>query len=273
VPRKVPRSVRRGVFGRDPEAYDRARLAYPPRVYEILTTRCGLLPGAAVFEIGPGTGIATRELLRLGADPLTLVEPDRRLARYLRDSIGSRGGRVTLTAARFERASLPEAVFDLGVAATSFHWLPERLALRKIARALRPGGWWATWNNHHGDPGRPSPFHRAIQPLYRELARGRGVVPGIGRQKASAAKDRRNRLHALKTVGRFDRVSREDIRWTVTMRTARVTALWASFSDIATLPPRTRDRFLRELGRVSDEEFGGQVAFPILTPIYTARRA
>jgi len=57
------------------------------------------------------------------------------------------------------------------------------------------------------------------------------------------------------------------------MRTARVTALWASFSDIATLPPRTRDRFLRELGRVSDEEFGGQVAFPILTPIYTARRA
>ena len=58
-------------------------------MFEILASRCGLRPGAAVFEIGPGTGIATRELLRLGADPLTVVEPDRRLVGFLLRSISA----------------------------------------------------------------------------------------------------------------------------------------------------------------------------------------
>ncbi|MGA7861056.1 MAG: class I SAM-dependent methyltransferase [Thermoplasmata archaeon] len=270
--KKALRRVRRGVFGRDPTAYDRARLAYPERVYEILTTRCGLHPGAAVFEIGPGTGIATRELLRLGASPLTLVEPDRRLARYLIDSLGSRGGRVKVSIERFEDAALSAGGFDLGVAATSFHWLPERLALRRVARALKPGGWWATWNNHHGDAYRPSPFHRALQPLYRELSHGRGVVPGGGQTKASAASDRRNRLRALESVNKFDHISREDIRWTVTLATSRVRALWGTFSDVVTLASKKREWFLTELGRIVDEQFGGEVSLPMLTPIYTARR-
>ena len=273
VRKKVPRRIRKGVFGRDPEAYDRARLGYPTRVYEILTTRCGLRPGAAVFEIGPGTGIATRELIRLGAGPITLIEPDRRLARYLEASLRAAGGHVKVTVRPFERTTLSAADFDLGVAATSFHWLPEGLALRRVARALRPGGWWATWSNHYGDPYRPSPFHRALQPLYRELSGGREVVPGGKRARASAARDRKHRLHALESVGEFDRISREDIRWTATLGTVRAKALWATFSDIVTLPSNQRDWFLAELGKIVDERFHGEVTFPMLTPIYTARRA
>jgi SAM-dependent methyltransferase len=269
VPKRIPRQVRRGVFGRDPEAYDRARLAYPKRVYEILTTRCGLRPGASVLEIGPGTGIATRELLRLGANPVTLVEPDRRLVRYLVDSLGSLGGSVKISIGPFERAALPIEGFDLGVAATSFHWLPERLALRKVARALKPGGWWATWNNHHGDPYQPSPFRRALQPLYRELSQGR---VGWLQTKASATRDRKNRIRALEAVGRFDEISREDIRWRVSLETARVTALWGTFSEIVTLPSRKRAWFLSELGRVADEQFDGKVELHMLTPVYTARK-
>ncbi|MGI0155279.1 MAG: methyltransferase domain-containing protein, partial [Thermoplasmata archaeon] len=240
---------------------------------------CGLAPGAAVFEVGPGTGIATRELLRRGAGPLTLVEPDRRLARYLVRSLGPRADRVTVEVVPFERARLPVHGFELGVAASSFHWLPERLALRRIARALRRGGWWATWNNHPGDPARSSAFHRALQPLYRELSPGDrrftidgGGGPGSRRSRAAVVKDRRDRMAALRSVGAFDRISREDFRWTVTLPTARVTGLWRSFSDIAILPPRARARFLAGLGRVADEEFGGAVTFPMLTPLYTARR-
>ena len=200
---------------------------------------------------------------------MTLIEPDRRLARYLMGSLGPYAGRVRVSIAPFERAALSAGSFDLGVAATSFHWLPERLALRKIARALRPGGWWATWNNHHGDPYRPSAFHRALQPLYRELSGGR-----VGREytKTSAARDRRDRLRALESVGRFDDISREDVRWSVTLATAHVTALWGTFSDIVTLSPRRREWFLAELGRIADEQFGGEVTFPMLTPVYSARR-
>src|SRR5207237_10029841 len=73
----------RRLFGADPGGYDRARPDYPSRVYEILTERCGLRPGPATLEIGPGTGLATRRLLALGADPLVAVESAERLAEYL----------------------------------------------------------------------------------------------------------------------------------------------------------------------------------------------
>jgi SAM-dependent methyltransferase len=269
--RRIPRTVRSSVFGRNPEAYHRARLGYPKRVYEILTTRCGLAPGAAVFEVGPGTGLASRELLRFGANPLLLVEPDRRLARYLAGALHPALDRVRFVSERFERARLDAGAFDLGVAASSFHWTPERRALRKVARALRSGGWWAMWNNHHGDPYRPSAFHRALQPLYEELSGQRHRTIGMSPKKTRRM-HHRERLAAFRSVGSFDRISREDVRWNVVLTTARTQALWGTFSDVLVLPARTRRWFLAELGRVSDEQFGGKVRIPMLTPIYTARR-
>jgi SAM-dependent methyltransferase len=269
VGRPVPRRIRRGVFGRDPAAYARARLPYPARVFEILEERCGLRPGAAVFEIGPGTGIATRELLRRGARPLTLIERDLRLVRYLRASLPARSPGLTIRAGPFESVRLAPASFDLGVAATSFHWLPERQALRKVARTLRPGGWWASWNTHHGDPYRPNPFGRALRPLYRELSpHGSGRGPA----RAAALKDARGRLRALKDVGRFDEISREEVHWSATLTASHARALWGSFSDVVTLPPAKRARFLDGLERVATDEFGNRVELAVLTPVYTARR-
>jgi hypothetical protein len=87
-----------------------------------------------------------------------------------------------------------------------------------------------------------------------------------------AARDRQRRIAAIKSVGKFDRVSREDIHWSVVLDTARVSALWATLSDVLILAPKTRRRFLSELGRVVDEQFGGAVEIPVLTPLYTARR-
>jgi SAM-dependent methyltransferase len=206
--------------------------------------------------------------LKLGADPLTLVEPDHRLARYLVKRLGPHDGRVTIEADSFERVRLARGGFDLGIAATSFHWLPERRALRKVARTLRPGGWWATWNTHHGDPSRPSAFRDATRSLYDELA-GR-AIPNPTR--ARTWKYRSQRLGALESTGEFDRIACEDIRWSVRLRTPHVQALWGTFSDVVTLRPRRRAWFLEELGKVVDQQFGGEVEIPVLTPIYTARR-
>ena len=46
--------------------------------------------GAPVVEIGPGLGALTEALLRRGIGPLTLIERDQRLARYLRREFGER---------------------------------------------------------------------------------------------------------------------------------------------------------------------------------------
>ncbi len=79
----------REAFGLDPGNYHTARPGYPEWVYELLCERCGLQPGAATFEIGAGTGIATRRLLELGANPLVAIEPNSSLADFLCDTIPS----------------------------------------------------------------------------------------------------------------------------------------------------------------------------------------
>jgi len=60
-------SYGRQAFGADPARYHVARPAYPDWVFEILRDRCGLKHDTATFEIGPGTGTATRRLLDFAA--------------------------------------------------------------------------------------------------------------------------------------------------------------------------------------------------------------
>ena len=139
--RAIDRTFGRQAFGADPAGYHVVRPAYPAWVFEQIVETCRLCRGSAVFEIGAGTGTATRKLLELGADPLIAVEPDARLAGFLRQTITNPALQVVVQP--FEEAKLADGRFDLGVAATAFHWLEEDAALAKIARLLRPGGWWA----------------------------------------------------------------------------------------------------------------------------------
>jgi len=93
---QINRIEGRRAFGLDPAGYDQARPEYPSEVYHLLKERCGLRSGTRTFEIGPGTGLATKRLLRFGADPLLVVEPDERLADYLRTALGKDVSRVQI---------------------------------------------------------------------------------------------------------------------------------------------------------------------------------
>lgn len=266
---RLSREAQRTTFGRDPAAYAFARPEYPGAVFSLLEERCGLGPGARAFEIGAGSGLATRELLRRGAGPLTVLEPDVRFARYLRRTLASHPGPIAVRAERFEAARLPAGAFDLGVSATAFHWLNERRALAKVARLLRPGGWWAAWWTVFGEPGHPSEFQRAIDPLFRRVPTG---TRSQLRSQVPPQLDRAARVAALRRTQAFRRVSSRLERGRVHYATPRLVALYSTFSPIALLPARRRREFLGELERIADEEFGGRVPIEILTPIYTAQR-
>src|SRR5512137_747235 len=149
---EIARTEGQRAFGNDPAGYDQARLDYPPQVYDSLCDRCGLRPGMRTFEIGPGTGIATRHLLQLGASPLVAVESDERLAAFLTATLGQNTNDLEVKIATFENIDLPSGWFALGTAASVLHWLDEKATLRKAARILRSGGWWAAWWNVFGDP-------------------------------------------------------------------------------------------------------------------------
>jgi len=252
----------RRAFGRDPAGYDAARPAYPDWVFEVLRAR-GLAPGAAVFEIGAGTGIATRRLLALGARPLVAVEPDDRLATFLRTTVPDDA--LSVVVAPFEDAVLPPAGFDVGFSATAFHWLPEDLALAKVAALLRPGGTWAMVWNVFADANRPDPFHDATQSLFAAAPR-----PSRRTDADHVALDAGARIAAIERTGAFDEVEHRARAWSLVLDPDQTVALYASYSTIDARPDR--EAVLAELRRVARDQFGGRVIRNMITSLYVARR-
>lgn len=265
-----PAPVGRRIFGEDAGAYHQFRPGYPEAVYEILRDRCGLRSGIAAFEIGPGTGQATRTLLGLGVDPLVAIEPDERLAAFIASDAERDGhaAALRLQSIGFEEAALPDGAFDLGVAATSFHWLEQVPALTKVAHALRPGGWWAMWWNMFGDPGGNDPFHLAT----RHLLEGPGVAPTLSDGPRPFPLDADARQDDLLATGLFDDIGFEVIRRTVPFDAEATSGLYRTFSGMANRPVAERERIVAELMRIVAGEFGGRVDRTVLTPIHTARR-
>ena len=258
----------RRAFGVDAHNYDGARPQYPARVFELLRERCGLGSAARVFEIGPGTGLATRPLLAAGVSSLVAVEPDERLAAVLQER--SPDSRLTVLTQAFEDAELPPGSFDLGCAATSFHWLEQRPALAKIASLLRPGGSWAMWWNVFGDAGREDPFHEATSGLLSGLSR----TPSQPQNwRHPFALETEARLADLGATGLFTDVAFETLRWTLVLDPDQVRALYATYSQICVLEDAERNRLLDALRDIAATTFGGRVERNMATAIYTARRS
>ena len=207
---RLDRHFGRTAFGGDAAGYDAIRPAYPDWVYRVLCERCGLATGTATLEIGAGTGTATRRLLELGAASLTAVEPDARLAAYLRKSCPNPPLRILVEP--FETAAVDDAAFDLGVSATSFHWLEENTALVKVARVLRRGAWWAMVWNVFGDDSRPDPFHDATRALLDAPA-----SPSAGDAGVPFALDAPARLAALERAEAFDAIEHQSSRWSLVL--------------------------------------------------------
>lgn len=252
----------RRAFGRDPAAYDRSRPDYPDIVFETLAALTGPGPWPA-FEIGPGGGLATRKLLSAGAAPLIAIEPDARLAGYLAEA-----GHANLHVlnATFEEADLPPESFDLGVAATSLHWLDQGLALAKAAKSLRPGGWFCHFANVFGDPRRQDDFHDATDALLNPLPMSRSG----GGSALPFALDTLTRLDDL--TRHFGEVRVEYWPWTLVLDSAATRALYATFSNITLLPDADRERILDGLFDIAERQFAGRVERNMVTSFYAARR-
>jgi SAM-dependent methyltransferase len=257
-PTQLERAFGREAFGADPANYDAARPAYPDWVFKILRDDCGVHPGSNVFEIGAGTGKATGPLLALGADPLVAIEPDARLADYLRSAFPTPA--LNVMTQTFEDAELSANDFDLGVSATAFHWLDEAPALAKIARLLKPGGWWAALWNVFGDDAYPDAFHEATQ----------GVLNGPASPGTPFAPGAAARIAAIDATGAFERVIYHTSHWPLVLTADQTVALYATYSNVTAMPDSAR--VLADLHRIAETEFGGRVVRNMTTILYLARR-
>lgn len=123
-------------FGAAAAQYDRFRPTYPAALIADLVAQ----PGAAVLDVGAGTGIASKQLADAGADVIA-VEPDPEMA-----AIAAAKG-FPVDVATFEEWEPAGRTFDLVVFAQSFHWVEPASALAKVAALLNPGGRLALlWN-------------------------------------------------------------------------------------------------------------------------------
>jgi SAM-dependent methyltransferase len=263
---QIDRMEGRRLFGADPIAYESGRPGHAERVYELLVDRCGLGPGTNVLEIGPGTGQATRRLLDLGASPLVALEPDPALRAYLRRSFGER---VEVREVALEDAELAAGIFDLAVAASSFHWIEESRGLETVVSALRADGWWAMWWTLFGVPGKPDAFITATSPLLDGL----DASPSSGKEgrPGPLALDKEGWFAELARAG-FRATEHEVVTWDTRWDTNGIRALYSTFSPIARLEPERRDGILDAVAHIAEHDFGGQVERTLLTSIYTARK-
>lgn len=118
-------------FGNAAADYERGRPGWPAEVAEV----GGLPPEADVLDLGAGTGKLTQVLARRFAR-VTAVEPDASMLAVLRQ--------VTDCHLALEGSAEAIPVADDSVdgvfCAEAFHWFDWPVALREIARVLRPGG-------------------------------------------------------------------------------------------------------------------------------------
>jgi SAM-dependent methyltransferase len=258
---RLERDAGRAVFGADVPGYEQGRLGYPPALYDfVLDPAAG--KDATIVEIGPGTGLATVELLAGGPARLLAVEPDPALARYLRHRFA--GSAVDVVESDFMSAPITGPI-DLVASAASFHWLEPESALARIHRLLRPGGRVALWWNVYRQSGVGDPLAEAIIPLLDGISlppsEGRGGHYALDAALHRAALERAGFVYETERVFRRER----------TLTAAEAVTLYASYSFIRALPGERRVPLLDSIADLVEREFGGRASNVVLTPLYTAR--
>jgi ubiquinone/menaquinone biosynthesis C-methylase UbiE len=145
------RERQRLLFDEIAARYDATRRGYPSEIVDTVITTAGLGPGAAVLEIGCGTGQLTRHLAALGFE-LTAIDIGAAMVSAARSNVPDGAARFAVTS--FEDFQAADRSFDLIVSATAFHWIDPGVAWIKTARLLRPNGWLAllTTGEHYDDP-------------------------------------------------------------------------------------------------------------------------
>jgi SAM-dependent methyltransferase len=228
-------------FERMASEYAGARPPYPPGLYEVLRAEGVIGPATRVLEVGAGSGLATRELVRSGSE-VVAIEPGRELASLLLRDVPQAS--VLLT--HLEDAELPHAAFDSVAAATSMHWVNLSVGLPQLHAALRPGGWLAVWRHRFGDESVDTEFRRRVQ----------GIVDGRARRTGAERRpDDRPTMDELSAGAWFVPVRSEHWRWSIDLDAGQVRTLFRTFSEWSEPEVEAATRAAADLGGVVTEHY------------------
>src|SRR5581483_8140336 len=153
-------------FGNRVEDYVRTRPGYPEALLPWLMRQCGLRAGDAAADIGSGTGLFTRELLRQGLR-VEGVEPNAPMRAAGDEFLAEFGEAFHSREGTAEATGLADHSVGLVTAAQAFHWFRPEPTRAEFARILAPGGQVALiWNVRRED----TPFLRGYEALLQAHA-------------------------------------------------------------------------------------------------------
>jgi SAM-dependent methyltransferase len=236
----------------DAEVYERGRPAHGQPVVDAVAQALELAPGAAVLDLGAGTGKLSRALIAGGFD-VVAVEPLEGMRSVLTAAIGAE--RVLDGVA--EAIPLPDRSVDAVTSADAFHWFDEARAVPEIRRVLRPGGGVAILR---AAPVLDLPWAAELGELI--LSR-RGDHPAFVARGAAAAFDE---------DAAFGPVAEQAIESDATpLDRAGILAWVSSFSWVGTMPEGQRGELLAQVEAMLDRHGVETVSHRVTFQIWTTR--
>ncbi len=218
--------------------YDELRPSYAPEAAAWVAERASLRHGSAMVDLAAGTGQLSKLFAGLGMTPIA-VEPAPNMRAVLEG--GLPGVRVVDGTA--EEMPLPDGWADAVVVGNAFHHFEREAAFAEIHRVLRRGGslalFWA-W---------PLEEEQLSIPGVREIDEV-VTTTRTSNQIATAYRSWAEVPDAAEGFGPFERRA---FPVTHVLPSARLADLYATSSDVASLPDPIRHDLLDRIRRLSSE--------------------
>lgn len=238
----------------DVALYERGRAEWPAEVCDTLREGLGLSPGAAVADVGAGSGKLSR-VLAAGGFTVTGIEPLPAMREALAQAIGAQHA-LDGTA---EALPLPDGSVDAVTCGDAFHWFDHDAAAAEIHRVVRPGGGLAVaWRIP--DPARTGGWALDIERLLAEV---RPEHPGYTPDRG---------MDALARHGGFS--PREAVRIPFEHRTTRdgILDFVGSITFVGVLPDAERTALLDRCRAALDGAPGDELVWPVVAEVWLSRR-
>ena len=242
-------------FSNRVEDYLRYRPGYPPALTEWLRAASGISAGWVVADIGSGTGLLSREFLRLGCT-VRGVEPNDEM-RAAAEREFAQASRFHSIAGTAEATTLALHSVDMVSAAQAFHWFEPEATRREWNRIVKPGGYaLVVFNSRLIEA---TPFMRAYDQHLIDRA--------IDYARVDHQRGLREKLDAV-----FDDYLEARFRFTLRHRYDDVRGLSMSSSYVPPPGHPQHDEFFHRLRELFDQyAVNGGVDFPYETEAYLSR--
>ena len=218
--------------------YDELRPTYAHGSVRWVAERAGLEPGSLVVDLAAGTGQLSRRFASLGVR-VVAVEP----AGNMRAVLATNLPEVHAVPGTAEDIPIGDGGADALVVGNAFHHFDADAAFAEIRRVLRPGGalalFWARTDRHADG------LRLGIREIDEVVERERGSSPIVEAYRAW--------YEPPEHVEGFTTLERGSFPTTRSMASARLADLYATSSDIASLPEPQRSRLLARIGELAAE--------------------